>query len=236
MNAGTKTARAATPAEDVSAGVGIDIVSDAICPWCYIGKRQAERALALLADEGLRFPVRWNPFQLNPDMPKEGVDRVTYRAAKFGSAERAVALDAQVAGAARAVGLDFRLDLIRRTPNTLDAHRLIWFAGRRSLQDAAMEAVFAAYFTHGRDIGLPDVLADCGAQAGLDRDELAAFLRGQVAATEMLAADHAAREAGVNGVPAFFLAGYNLFSGAQPAEKIAEALRRGHRILTSQAA
>jgi predicted DsbA family dithiol-disulfide isomerase len=219
---------------DASAtGLRIDIVSDAICPWCYIGKRQLERALATLASEGLHFSVHWNPFQLNPDMPKEGRDRAAYRARKFGSAERARELDERVAGAAANVGLAFRQDLMLRTPNTLDAHRLIWLAGREHVQDAVMEAVFAAYFTQGRDIGDAAVLADCAAEAGLDRTSVARFLSGDTAAQEMLAA---AREAGVDGVPSFFLGGYSLFSGAVPAEAMADALRRGDEILRRQAA
>ncbi len=221
---------------DSPAGLRIDIVSDAICPWCYIGKRQLERALAALAQEGLHFSVHWNPFQLNPDMPKEGRDRIAYRAQKFGSAERARELDERVAGAAANVGLSLRQDLMLRTPNTLDAHRLIWLAGREGMQDAVMEAVFAAYFTHGRDIGDREVLADCAAEGGMDRAAVADFLAGEVAAQEMLAADRAAREAGVNGVPSFFLDGYGLYSGAMPAEAMAEALRKGHHILRQRAA
>jgi len=218
------------------AGLRIDIVSDAICPWCYIGKRQLERALASLADEGLHFSVHWNPFQLNPDMPKEGRDRAAYRAMKFGSPERVREMDARVTDAAANVGLPFRLDLIGRTPNTLDAHRLIWLAGREGVQDGAMEAVFAAYFIQGRDIGDRDVLADCAAKAGMDRVSVAEFLAGDVAAQEMLAADRAAREAGVNGVPSFFLDGYGLYSGAMPAETMAEALRKGNEILRQRTA
>jgi predicted DsbA family dithiol-disulfide isomerase len=218
------------------AGLRIDIVSDAICPWCYIGKRQLERALAALEKEELHFSVHWNPFQLNPDMPKEGRDRMAYRAQKFGSAERAHELDERVANAAAAVGLQLRQDLMLRTPNTLDAHRLIWFAGREGVQDAVMEAVFKAYFTQGRDIGDRDVLADCAVEGGLDRTTVADFLAGETAANEMLAADRAAREAGVNGVPSFFLDGYGLFSGAMPAETIAEALRKGQQILRQRAA
>jgi predicted DsbA family dithiol-disulfide isomerase len=229
---------------DDMVGKRIDIVSDAICPWCYIGKRQLERALATLAEEGLQFSVHWNPFQLNPDMQKEGVDRAAYRAMKFGDPERVREIDERVTGAAANVGLPFRLDLIRRTPNTLDAHRLIWFAGRdepgpaqaERVQDAVMEAVFVAYFTQGRDIGDREVLADCAAQGGLDREAVAEFLAGDVAAKEMLAADRAAREAGVNGVPSFFLDGYGLFSGAMPAETMAEAFRKGHGILRQRAA
>jgi predicted DsbA family dithiol-disulfide isomerase len=217
-------------------GLRIDIVSDAICPWCYIGKRQLERALPVLDNEGLRFSVHWNPFQLNPDMPKEGRDRIAYRTQKFGSAERARELDERVASAAAAVGLNFRPDLMLRTPNTLDAHRLIWLAGREGRQDAVMEAIFAAYFTRGRDIGDRGVLADCAAEGGLDRASAAEFLASDLAAKEMLAADRAAREAGVNGVPSFFLDGYGLFSGAMPAETMVEALRKGNEILRRQAA
>jgi predicted DsbA family dithiol-disulfide isomerase len=219
-----------------SVGSRIDIVSDAICPWCYIGKRQLERAQAILAPEGLSFSVHWNPFQLNPDMPKEGRDRIAYRALKFGSVERARELDERVATAAAGVGLSFRQDLMLRTPNTLDAHRLIWLAGKEGVQDAVMEAVFAAYFTQGRDIGASAVLADCAAEAGMDRASVADFLAGNVAANEMLAADRAAREADVTGVPAFFLDGYSLFSGAMPAETMAEALRKGQQILRQRAA
>lgn len=217
-------------------GTRIDIVSDAICPWCYIGKRKLERALEELAREGLIFSVHWNPYQLNPDMPKEGRDRTAYRVWKFGSAEKARELDANVTQAAAEAGLAFHLDLIARTPNTLDAHRLIWFAGREGVQDAAMEAVFAAYFIQGRDIGDPGVLAECAAQAGLDPQETAQFLASDIASQEMLAADRAAREAGVSGVPSFFLDGYGLWSGALPADTMAQALRKGHEILQQRAA
>ncbi len=213
----------------------LDIVSDAICPWCYIGKR-LERALPVLADEGLTFSIRWNPFQLNPDMAKQGVERAAYRAAKFGSAERAAELDQRVAAAAAAVGLDFHLDRIVRTPNTLDAHRLVWLAGRQGRQDALVERLFQAYFIDGQDIGDTTVLAGCAVDAGLDRDAAVAFLEGDTAVEEIRQADRAAREAGVNGVSSFFLDGYGLFSGAVPAEQMTEALRRATTILRNRAA
>jgi predicted DsbA family dithiol-disulfide isomerase len=214
-----------------SVGSRIDIVSDAICPWCYIGKRQLERALATLEQEGLQFQVHWNPYQLNPDMPKEGRDRAEYRAWKFGSAEQAAALDQRITEAAAAVGLGFRTDLMTRTPNTIDAHRLVWFAGQYGGQDAVMEVVFRAYFIDGRDIGDASVLADCAAEAGLARQDVMDFLAGDLAAPEMRAADEAARKAGVSGVPSFFLDGYFLFSGAMPADAIAEALKRARAVL-----
>jgi len=215
-------------------GTRIDIVSDAICPWCYIGKRHLEQALAALGEEGLTFQVHWNPFQLNPDMPKEGRDRAAYRAWKFGSVEKAAALDQRITEAAAGAGLAFRTDLMTRTPNTIDAHRLIWLAGQNGVQDGAMEAVFRAYFIEGRDIGDHAVLVDCAAEAGLQRQAVAEFLAGDLADKEMRAADQAAREAGVSGVPSFFLDGYSLFSGAMPAETIAAALRRGHEVLRKQ--
>ncbi len=212
----------------------IDIVSDAICPWCYIGKRHLERALPLLAADGLRFSVHWSPYQLNPDMPRAGVERRAYRASKFGSAERSDQLDRQVTEAAAAVGLAFRLDRLERTPNTIDAHRLVWLAGQHGVQDAVMEAVFRRYFTEGADIGDAAVLVEAAAEGGLDADAARALLAGDALEAEVRATDRQARQAGVNGVPSFFLDGYGLFSGALPAAKMAEALRRAHAILARQ--
>ncbi len=217
-------------------GTRIDIVSDAICPWCYIGKRQMERALVTLGGEGLAFSIHWNPFQLNPDMAKEGVDRAQYRAWKFGSAEKAAALDARIVEAAAQVGLEFHPERIKRTPNTIDAHRLIWFAGQNGVQDVTMEQVFRAYFIEAQDIGQHEVLAECAGAAGMDRDQVMAFLSGDLADKEMRAADQAAREAGVSGVPAFFLDGYGLFSGAMPHESMANAFRQANKVLRERAA
>jgi predicted DsbA family dithiol-disulfide isomerase len=224
------------PIPHQAAGTRIDIVSDAICPWCFIGKRQLERALGILAGEGLYFSVHWNPFQLNPDMAKEGVERASYRAWKFGGAAKAAAVDARMVEAAAQVGLEFHPERMMRTPNTIDAHRLIWFAGQNGVQDATMESVFRAYFMEGQDIGQHSVLADCAAAAGLDRDRAMAFLAGDIADKEMRAADLAAREAGVSGVPSFFLDGYGLFSGAMQAEAMASAFRQGNTVLRERAA
>jgi predicted DsbA family dithiol-disulfide isomerase len=195
-----------------------------------------ERALVTLGGEGLAFSIHWNPFQLNPDMAKEGVDRAEYRAWKFGSAAKAAALDARIVEAAAQVGLEFHPERIKRTPNTIDAHRLIWFAGQHGVQDATMETVFRTYFIEAQDIGQHSVLADCAAAAGLDRDEVTEFLSGGLADQAMRAADQAAREAGVSGVPSFFLDGYGLFSGAQPADAMANALRQGNKVLRERPA
>ena len=231
-----ETASAETLNIQTGTGTRIDIVSDVICPWCYIGKRQMERSLVTLGGEGLTFSIHWNPFQLNPTMAKEGVDRAQYRAWKFGSAEKAAALDARIVDAAALVGLEFHPERIKRTPNTIDAHRLIWFAGQKGVQDATMEVVFRAYFIDAQDIGQHSVLVDCGVASGMDRDEAMAFLAGDLADKEMRAADQAAREAGVSGVPSFFLDGYGLFSGAQPADAMANAFRQANKVLRERAA
>jgi predicted DsbA family dithiol-disulfide isomerase len=216
----------------------IDVVSDAICPWCWIGKRNLEGALAELAAEGERFAVHWRAFQLNPDMPVEGVDRASYRAAKFGSEARGRELDAQVAAAGRAAGLDFRHALMRRTPNTIAAHRLIHWAGEHgpAPQSAVKEAIFRAYFQEGRDIGDPAVLAALAGEAGLDAAAAAGFLAGGEGEAAVRAEDAGFRQAGISGVPTFALDGHVLFSGAMPAERIAEAIRRGLAILRQRAA
>jgi predicted DsbA family dithiol-disulfide isomerase len=222
--------------ENDGGGTRIDIVSDVICPWCYIGKRQLERALAILAADDVVFSVHWNPFQLNPAMPKEGRDRASYRAWKFGSADDAAAADRRTTEAAAGIGLAFRTDLMTRTPNTMDAHRLIWFAGTNGVQDAMVEALFQAYFIDGQDVGDHSVLAERAAAVGLSRKGVADFLATDLADAELRAADQAARDQGVNGVPSFFLDGHMLFSGAMPAETIADALRRGRTILRQRQA
>ena len=214
----------------------LDIVSDAICPWCYVGKRHMEAALAMLAAEGIRFDMKWNPFQLNPDMPLEGVERRAYRIQKFGSWEKSQQLDARITDAAAGAGLEFHMERLTRTPNTLKAHRLIALAGREGVQDAVMEALFQSYFLNGGDIGDDTVLLDCAAQGGLDRAKVATFLATDEGLAEIQAQEHAARSAGVSGVPSFFLEGHSLFSGAMPAEQMAQAFRHAHKVLSERQA
>ncbi|MCO6418907.1 DsbA family oxidoreductase [Siccirubricoccus sp. KC 17139] len=216
----------------------IDIVSDAICPWCWVGKRNLEGALAQLAEEGERFEVHWHPFQLNPEMPREGVEREAYRAAKFGSLEKSQAADARVAAAGRAAGLEFQHKLMRRTPNTVDAHRVIALAGQRgpAAQSAVVEALFRAYFQEGKDIGDRAVLAAVAGSAGLETAEIAAFLDSGAGEAEVRQQDFSFRQAGLSGVPTFALDGHVVFSGAMPPEQMAEAFRRGLAILRQRAA
>ena len=214
----------------------IDVISDAICPWCYIGKRQLERALDILEKDRLRFTVAWHPFQLNPDMPAEGVDREKYRVAKFGSLERSRQMDQRITETAATVGIEFHLEKLTRTPNTLNAHRLIRFAGQKGAQDDVVEALFYEYFCNGGDIGNAQVLASAGNKGGLDYEEVLAMLATDEGKREVLAGDQMARRCGIQGVPSFALQGHVLFSGAVPAEDMASAIRRAWDALKNKAA
>jgi predicted DsbA family dithiol-disulfide isomerase len=209
--------------------IRIDVVSDAICPWCWVGKRNLDRALTLL--DGEAFAIHWRPYQLNPDMPREGVDRATYRAAKFGSLERSAAADARVAQAGAVAGVEFRHALMQRTPNTIDAHRVIALAGTLGLQHEVVERLFRAYFQEGVDVGDHAELARLAGEAGLDAEEVAEFLASPALEAEVVNEDAGFRQMGISGVPTFALAGHVLFSGAMPAEEMAEAFRRGLGIL-----
>ena len=214
----------------------IDVISDAICPWCYIGKRQLESALKRLDQDQLRFSVMWHPYQLNPDMPAEGADRATYRAAKFGGAERAAAIDRRITETAATVGLEFHLEKLTRTPNTLNAHRLIRFAAQQGVQDGVVEALFKAYFCDGADLGDSELLAAIGGTGGLDPDEIWKMLASDEGKRKVLANDQMARNAGIQGVPSFALQGHVLFSGALAAEDMANAFRQAWDVLKNRAA
>ena len=214
----------------------IDVISDAICPWCYIGKRQLERALALLAEKGLQFDVAWHPFQLNPDMPAEGWDRKEYRIQKFGSWEKSQAMDARITETAAGIGLEFHLDRLTRTPNTVNAHRAIWLAGQHGVQDAVLEALFKLYFVDGGDLGDVALLTETAVAAGLDRAALDAMYAGDEGREVVLRGDAAARQGGISGVPSFLMGGYLLFSGALPAEQMAEAFAQAWQVLSTRAA
>lgn len=214
----------------------IDIVSDAICPWCWIGKRHFASALDILAGDGLRFTLSWRPYQLNPDMPAEGVPREAYRARKFGNSERSRQLDAQVADVGRAAGLEFRFDRMLRTPNTIEAHRLMQLSAPSGLQNDLAEALFRAYFQDGQDIGDRAVLGAVGGAVGLDDATLAAFTAGDAGREDVLAEDAALRQAGLNGVPSFVLDRHLLFSGALPPDQMAASIARAVRILRERTA
>jgi predicted DsbA family dithiol-disulfide isomerase len=214
---------------DAKATLVIEVISDAICPWCWVAKRRLESAIAALAPD-ITTTVTWRPFELNPGMPKAGVDRRAYRSAKFGSWQRSQARDAQVAAAGRSEGLVFNHDRMERTPNTVDAHRLIRLAGQQGKQDVVVERLFGAYFNEGRDIGDPTVLADIGASAGLDRARIEAMLASDEGLAEVRSELQRAVNLRVSGVPTVLVDGVPVFSGAIRADLMEAELRKaaGH--------
>lgn len=200
----------------------IDIISDVICPWCWIGKRRLEKAIAALDRQ---VKVRWLPFQLNPTMPKDGIVRRDYRIRKFGSWEWSLELDAQVAAAGKAEDIHFAFDRMERTPNTVDAHRLIWLADQQGVQDAVVEALFRAYFTQGQDISKRQTLLDVVAEAGLDRERAESVVdidEGQEALRE---ADELGRRFRLDGVPFFIVNSKITLAGAQQPDACEAVLR-----------
>lgn len=205
--------------------IRLDVVSDVICPWCYIGKRRLEKALAELQPE-FDVQVSWLPFQLNPDMPAEGVPRAEYRRAKFGSLEKSQALDARVAGEARGEGLEFAFERMQRTPNTFLAHRLIDLAQREGCGEAVVEAVFHAYFLEARDTGDREVLLGIAAAAGLQREAVEAALADEAGAARLAGEERSMRELGISGVPFFIIDRRFGVSGAQPPEALVDAVRQ----------
>jgi predicted DsbA family dithiol-disulfide isomerase len=196
----------------------VEVVSDVVCPWCYIGKRRFEKALALVAEEA-RIDLRWLPFQLNPDMPREGMARADYRTRKFGSVERGRSLDARVAAEGKGEGIAFAFERIERTPNTLPAHQLIEIAQQEGRGDAVVDALFQAYFEHARDIGDPAVLEEIAA-----RCEVAGWPR---AADEkrVAALEASMRGLGIAAVPTFIFDRRLGVSGAHPPDSLAAAMR-----------
>lgn len=195
--------------------VRLDIFSDPVCPWCYIGKANLDRALEAHADHPFR--IEWHPFQLNPDMPAEGVDKHDYLAAKFGE-DRLVQMHLRLKEASRAAGAEIDPDTPRRMPNTLNAHRLIHWAGLEGRQTAVVSAIMRAYWREGRDIGNAAVLADIAAAAGMDRAVTARLLASDADADDIRARDSDARAKGVSAVPTFLIAQQYVVSGAQPPE------------------
>lgn len=196
--------------------IRLDVISDPVCPWCYIGKTNLERALAQRPDHP--FVIEWHPFMLNPDMPAGGADRASYMAEKFGGAEKVKAAHERLGQIAAAAGLDIAFDKATRMPNTLNAHRLVHWAGLEARQGAVVSALFDAYWQKGLDIGDAEVLADIAADAGMDRDVVMRLLASDADADAI--SDRAAhsRSRGVQGVPTFIVAERHAVSGAQPVD------------------
>ena len=195
--------------------IRLDIFSDPICPWCYIGKANLDRALERRPDHPFR--IEWHPFQLNPDMPAGGVDKHRYLADKFGE-DQLVKVHLRLKEMSRAAGAEIDPDTPKRIPNTLDAHRLIHWAGLEGRQTAVVSALMRAYWREGRDIGNAGVLADIAAASGMDRAVTARLLASDADADDIRARDEDARRKGVSAVPTFLIAQEYVVSGAQPPE------------------
>ncbi|MGR3836934.1 MAG: DsbA family oxidoreductase [Cognatishimia sp.] len=196
--------------------VKLDVLSDPICPWCYIGKTHLDRALA---EEGEHpFVIEWHPFQLNPDMPDEGMDRREYLERKFGGKEGAIKVYSQIAQHAEDAGIEIDFAAIQRTPNTVNAHRLIHWAGIEGKQNAVVDALFAAYFKEGRDIGNVEVLADIADSAGMDASVVTRLMQSDEDLESIRQRDTHSREMGVSSVPTFIVGSRHAVPGAQPPE------------------
>ncbi len=205
----------------------IDIVSDVVCPWCFIGKRNLEKALRLYRvehPESAAPAVTWHPFQLNPDLPAEGISRDEYTASKFGGRERAKEIYARVANAGTVAGIDFRFDDIARQPNTVDAHQLISLAATFDAQDGVVESLFKGYFLEGRDLTSQETLVELAERGGLPRLDGERCLVGGELRSEIEQQDRHARGLGVEGVPFFIFNQKLAVSGAQPPEILVRAM------------
>ena len=209
------------------AALRLEIVSDVICPWCYIAKRQLALALAQLGQD-LQVELVWRPFQLNPTLPPEGIARAEYLAQKFGSLAHAEARYAPISAAAARCGLPFNPARITRVPNTFDAHRLIAYSARYKAQGTFVAALFNAYFVDGRDLGQREVLVELAQGAGLDGEKVRIFLAGSDGENEVRAAEAAAHRLSISSVPAFVIDGQYLFSGAQDPGTLVPLLRNLH--------
>jgi predicted DsbA family dithiol-disulfide isomerase len=206
--------------------ITIDVVSDVVCPWCYLGKARLELAIAEVQDE-VGVDINWRPYRLNPDYPPEGVDQKAALAAKLGGEERVASAHKMLTDLGREVGIAFNFDAIKIGPNTLDAHRLIHWAVTedREKQDRIVDALFKANFEEGRNVGDHSVLLDIAEKAGLDRTVIAALLASDADGDLIVAEIEAAQKMGVTGVPFFIFDQQYAVSGAQTPDVIASALR-----------
>jgi predicted DsbA family dithiol-disulfide isomerase len=203
--------------------VTIDVVSDVVCPWCYLGKRRLEKALTIVSE--VPTVVRWRPYRLDPTIPPEGIDRKDYIIGKFGSLEAIEPAHERLTAYGKAEGIDYHFERIERSANTIDAHRLIRWAAAAGLQEAMVERLFAAEFTEGKDVGSIPVLAALAGEVGLDAEAIARRLASDEDRAEVIAEVENATRIGVTGVPCFILDGRYAVMGAHPAESLAAAIR-----------
>ncbi len=205
--------------------LSVDVISDVVCPWCFIGMKRLEKATAIASD--VDIAVRWRPYQLDPSIPPEGYDRKEYMVAKFGGEERLKSAHAHLVDAA-AGEVDFALEKITRSPNTLDAHRVIRWAGsaENDVQGAVVADLFAAYFQQGRNVGDPEVLIDVAGKSGMDASVVETLLATDADRDAVRQEIETAQRMGVTGVPCYLLEGRYAVVGAQDAETLADAFRR----------
>ncbi len=203
--------------------VPVDVVSDVMCPWCYIGKRRLEKALARSDTDVV---VRWHPYQLDPTIPPDGMDRKLYLERKFGSSENILRIQAPVRAAGEAEAIPFAFEKITRSPNTIDAHRLIRWAEAAGVQDAMVERLFRLYFIEGGNLSDPKVLADAAVEAGLERTVTERLLQGDADRSEVEDEAQRAREIGITGVPTFLIGGRYAVIGAREPDVIAGAIAK----------
>jgi predicted DsbA family dithiol-disulfide isomerase len=202
----------------------IDVVSDVVCPWCFIGKRRLEKALALKPD--IPVEVRYHPYFLNPWVPREGISRDEYLTTKFGSPERYKAIAGRVADAAASEGLTYAVDKMKRQPNTLDCHRLILWAQASGKAAAMKQKLMDLYFTAGADLSDREVLVHAAADVGMDAEQTRQMLASETDVAQVESAANAAKDAGIDGVPTFILGGVAAISGAQAPEVLANAIEQ----------
>src|SRR3569832_647674 len=199
-----------------------EVVSDTVCPWCFIGKRRLARALEMRPE--IAFDVQWRPYQLDPNIPREGVDRASYMKAKFGDGPRVAAMSESLKAEGLREGISFAFEKIDRRPNTIDSHRLIRWAAEANKQDAVVERLFAAYFLEGRDIGDPGVLEFLAADVGLDSVQVAELLADDTARAAVEREAKLAGEMGITGVPTFIFVSKYVISGAREAEVLVQVI------------
>jgi predicted DsbA family dithiol-disulfide isomerase len=204
--------------------VHVDVVSDVVCPWCYIGKRRLEMAMALTPEVAVE--VNWRPYFLNPWIPREGIDRQTYLETKFGSVERYAVMAERVVTAAAIEGLPFAIDKISRQPNTLDCHRLILWSRSATDPGAMKQRLMELYFAEGADLSDPKTLIRAAAECSMDGDLVRRLLASDADIDRVENEANGAKEAGIDGVPCFIFGGSLIVTGAQSPEYLANAVQR----------
>jgi predicted DsbA family dithiol-disulfide isomerase len=209
--------------------LNIDVVSDVICPWCFVGKRRIEQAIQSTGDR-YEFRIAWHPFQLNPGIAQNGIERRIYRTAKFGSWEHSQVLDARLSEVGKTVGIEFAFDRMQWMPNTFDAHRLIWLAQQHGLQETVVEAIFQSYFVKGENIGDRQILTQVAIASGIHSEQVNQLFDRDEGISAVQEEEAAARRLGISGVPYIIINGKYSISGAQDSETLTVAFQQANEL------